>query len=378
MKATPLNKIHKQLGARMVDFAGWEMPVQYTGVREEHLAVRTKAGIFDVSHMGEIIICGPQAEAVVQKLTCNDASRLKPGESQYSALLTERGTFVDDIIVNRLAPELFLICVNASNANKDFAWVRPYAVADTTIENRSDDYFQIAIQGPGAIPMVEAIQGKGASPPPRAFTLIETTLAGCSVLLSRTGYTGEDGYEIYGRPADAEKIWTLLMEHGALPCGLGARDTLRLEAAMPLYGHEIDDSINPFEAGLGWIVKMEKGNFIGSESLRKIPPRPPLLKGGIQLSSPFEKGGWGDLKQLVGIEMTEPGIARQGCKVFDGEKEIGFVTSGTKSPFLNKAVAMSYVAAAFAVPTTKIAVDIHSKKRHGIIVPLPFYKRRKD
>lgn len=359
MKATPLNKIHKQLGARMVDFAGWEMPVQYTGVREEHMAVRTKAGLFDVSHMGEIIVRGPWAEATVQKLTCNDASRLKPGESQYSALLTEHGTFVDDIIVNRLGSESFLICVNASNADKDFESVRPHATPDTTIENRSDDYFQIAIQGPSAIPIVEAIQGEGASPlPPRPFTLVETNLAGCPVILARTGYTGEDGFEIYGEPADAEKIWTLLREKGALPCGLGARDTLRLEAAMPLYGHEIDDSINPFEAGLGWIVKMDKGDFIGREALRA------------RQAAPLRK-------KLVGIEMTEPGIARQGCKIFDGEKEIGFITSGTKSPFLDKAVAMGYVAADFAAPKTKIAVDIHSRKRHGIVVPLPFYRRKK-
>ncbi len=357
MKKTPLNEIHRKLGARMVDFAGWEMPVQYAGIREEHLAVRNKAGLFDVSHMGEIEVVGPEAQAIVQKITCNDAARLKAGQSQYSAFLTEKGTFVDDIIVNRLASDRFLICVNASNTDKDFAWVAPHATADTKIVNRSDAYFLIAIQGPDAENIVVATT---PSPiPTKSFTFMETKMDGIDVLLSRTGYTGEDGFEIYGPWKEAEKIWTPLIERGAVPCGLGARDTLRLEAALPLYGHEIDDTIQPDEAGLGWIVKREKGDFIGRDALGRMP--------GSTLP-----------RKLVGIEMTEPGIARQGCRIFSGDREIGIITSGTKSPYSDRSIAMGYVALDFASPNTKIAVDIHSKKRHAIIVPLPFYRRKNN
>jgi aminomethyltransferase len=355
---TPLNKIHKQLGARMVEFAGWEMPVVYQGVKEEHLAVRKKAGLFDVSHMGEIEIKGPQAESIVQKVTCNDASRLKPGQSQYSAFLTEKGTFVDDVIVNRLAADCFLICVNASNTDKDYEWIRRFATGDTSVENRSDNYSLIALQGPEAEKILNSIRARFVAPvPARPFTLVPTDLAGGPVIISRTGYTGEDGFEIYGRPEDAEKIWNLLQEQGAVPCGLGARDTLRLEAAYPLYGHEIDETINPYEANLGWIVKLEKGEFIGQEALRKLREAP------LQ-------------KKLAGVEMTEAGIARQGCKIYQGDREIGGVTSGTLSPFLDRAIALGYVKKPFDEIGTKIAVDIHRKRRQAIIVSLPFYKRK--
>ncbi len=343
----------------MVDFAGWEMPVQYTGVRDEHEAVRTKCGIFDVSHMGELEVRGPKAEELVQRVTCNDVSRLKSGDCQYSAFLTPNGTFIDDIIVNRLGAEHFLICVNASNIEKDFDWVRSFAIPDATVENRSDDYFQIAFQGPQAEGLVGAMLSEaappwGASPlPAKPFTLVQTQIAGCPVIVSRTGYTGEDGFEIYGAPQDVEKVWLPLMDRGARPCGLGARDTLRLEAAYPLYGHEIDDTIHPFEARLGWILKMDKGDFIGRDA---------LLKKKIE-------------KRLIGIEMTEPGIARQGCRIFHGEKEIGWVTSCTMSPTLDRAIALGYVGLDFSADGTKIEVDIHNKKRHAITVSLPFYKR---
>lgn len=352
MKSTPLNKIHRQLGARMVDFAGWEMPVQYTGVREEHMAVRTSCGLFDVSHMGEIEIHGPEAETVVQRATCNDASRLKPGRSQYSAFLTERGTFVDDVIVNRLAPDRFLICVNASNSTKDFEWIRDLATKTTAIQNVSDDYALIAVQGPEAESCLVK-SWRAASLPPRSFTFIESKIAGIPVILSRTGYTGEDGFEIYAPWDRAREIWDPLIEAGATPCGLGARDTLRLEAALPLYGHEIDDQTTPFEAGLAWIVKMDKGEFIGRDALRTAPVR----------------------KRLIGLEMREPGIARQGNEVLSGEKRVGVVTSGTKSPYLDRAIAMGFVPPNLAVPGAKIGIDIHNKTRHAEIVPLPFYRR---
>lgn len=353
MKQTPLNAAHRRLGARMVDFAGWEMPVQYSGVREEHMAVRTKCGLFDVSHMGEIEIAGPEALAIVQKVTCNDASKLTPGQSQYSAFLTERGTFVDDVIVNRLADDRFLICVNASNADKDFEWVRPHGTKTTAIVNASDQWALIAVQGPQAVNRVRAIH---ESPlPARPFTFIETTLFGVPVLLSRTGYTGEDGFEIYAPWNDAEKLWTALIDAGALPCGLGARDTLRLEAALALYGHEIDAQTTPYEAGLGWIVKMEKGDFIGRGALREAPIR----------------------KQLIGIEMREPGIARQGNDIYHDGQKVGAVVSGTKAPFLDRAIATGFVPPDFAAVGTKLEIDIHNKTRHAEVVSMPFYKRKK-
>ncbi len=354
MKKTPLHAIHKHLGARMVEFGGWEMPVQYAGIREEHLAVRQKAGVFDVSHMGEIAIRGKKALAMVQKITCNDASRLRPGQSQYSALLNEQGTFIDDIIVNRLADDSFLFCVNASNADKDFEWIRSQAIPEVTVENKSDDYSLIALQGPEADKILAALE---VSPrPEKAFTTVSSRVAGCDVLLSRTGYTGEDGFEIYGNPKEAEKIWSALLEKGAIPCGLGARDTLRVEAALPLYGHEISDTIDPFEARLNWIVKMEKGNFIGREALlTKMKPT----------------------RLLVGIGMIDPGIARQGYSIFHQEEAVGSITSGTQSPLLDRPIALGYAKKEFAAVETKLSVDIHKKRRHAEVVPLPFYKRKK-
>lgn len=353
---TPLNKIHRELGARMVDFAGWDMPVIYQGVAGEHLAVRKKAGIFDVSHMGEVDVRGPGAEALVQRVTCNDVSRMKIGDCQYSALLTERGTFVDDIIVNKLGPDHFLICVNASNAEKDFTWISSHATSNATVTNQSPNYFQIAVQGPEAMRIVGAICEWPL--PEKSFTFVRTKFLDRPVLIARTGYTGEDGCEIYGDPKDAEVVWTALMEGGAVPCGLGARDTLRLEAALSLYGHEIDDTIHPFESRLSWIVKLEKGAFIGRDALRA------------QQAAPLRK-------KLIGLAMTEPGIARAGCKIFDpdGENEIGWITSGTKTPCLDRPIALGYVKTSFSAENTKIAVDIHNKKRHAIVVRLPFYKR---
>lgn len=352
LKQTPLYKIHKQLGARIVDFAGWEMPVQYDSVIEEHHAVRKHSGMFDVSHMGELLVHGPKAEALVQKVTCNDVSKLQSGTCQYSALLNEQGTFVDDIIVNKITPEQFLICVNASNADKDFQWVKAFENADARVDNVSDQYFQIAVQGPEACDLIPH-----ASLPEKSFTFVQTIFNGKECLIARTGYTGEDGVEIYGRPQDAEMFWNYFLEKGVKPCGLGARDTLRLEACLPLYGHEIDDQTNPWEAGLSWIVKMDKGDFIGREALaqKKIS------------------------KKLIGIFMQESGFARQGCKIFDqsGEKEIGIVVSGTKSPTLDRAIATGFVLPEFSEIQKEFRVDIHQKKRQAVVTLRPFYKRKK-
>ncbi len=356
MKKTSLNQNHRDLKARMVDFAGWDMPVQYEGVRQEHMAVRTVCGVFDVSHMGEILVWGPKALATVQRLTCNDASRLNPGDCQYSALLTEEGTFVDDIIVSRLAEDRFFICVNASNAEKDFDWMRKNALSETQIEDVSEKYCLIAVQGPESEQML-----KKAWPdltlPHKSFTIAETKISDVPVLIARTGYTGENGFEIYGPWHDAEKIWNPILAAGATPCGLGARDTLRLEAALSLYGHEIDDTTTPAEAGLNWIVKMEKSDFLGRAALKNAVPR----------------------KKLVGLEMRESGIARQGYKIFAGDREVGVITSGTFSPFLDRAVALGYVDADVKFPLSDggLCVDIHNKKRHAEIVSLPFFKKKK-
>ena len=352
MKQTPLNQSHRSLGAKMVEFGGWEMPVQYSGIREEHLAVRLRAGLFDVSHMGEIEIRGPKALELVQRLTPNDASRLVPGHSQYSALLTEQGTFVDDIMVYRIAGDHFLLCVNASNSGKDFQWIRDHAIPGAEIEDRSDAWGLIALQGPLSRTLLPS--------PLKKNRFERREIAGVEVILSGTGYTGEDGFEIFCPADQATRIWEYLMEAGKpaglLPCGLGARDTLRLEASYPLYGHEIDDRTTPYEAGLGWIVKLEKGAFVG---------RAALLEKNVR-------------KRLIGIEMAEPGISRQGYKLFDGDREAGVVTSGTLSPTLEKPVAMGYLTEPLTkgeLVGKKIQVEIRSKRKEAVVVPLPFYKR---
>ncbi|MBI2068295.1 MAG: glycine cleavage system aminomethyltransferase GcvT [Deltaproteobacteria bacterium] len=349
---TPLHSLHKKLGAKMVDFAGWEMPVQYSGIKEEHLVVRKKAGLFDVSHMGEIEIYGQGALTLVQRLTCNDASRLESGRSQYSALLTEQGTFVDDIMVYRRAEDHFLLCVNASNTLKDFEWILSHRQPDVTIENRSNAWGLIALQGPLARQILSSSLKK--------TFFEETKLYGASVLLSATGYTGEDGFEIFCPASDAEKIWTEILERGKplglLPCGLGARDTLRLEAAYPLYGHEIDDKTTPWEAGLDWIVKMQKGDFIGRTALKE--PR--------------------NDKKPVGLKMIESGIPRQGYPVLLEDQEVGRITSGTFSPLLEIGIALASVTCCLTkeeLVGKRVRITIREKSRTAEIVRLPLHKQ---
>ncbi len=351
MKRTPLYENHKELGARMVEFGGWEMPVQYSGIKQEHLAVRQKAGLFDISHMGEIEIRGVRALEQLQRLTPNDVSRLQPGRSQYSALLTEQGTFVDDIMVYCLGPDHYLLCVNASNTEKDFKWIQAQLSAGAEALNRSDAWGLLALQGPIARSILPSDLKKNY--------FEKTSLAGAEVLLSATGYTGEDGFEIFCPREATPPIWTHLLQQGTkrglIPCGLGARDTLRLEASYPLYGHEIDDQTTPLEAGLAWIVKKEKGDFIGKTGL----------------SAPLKK-------RLIGLKLLEPGIARQGYKLFDQDREVGIITSGTLSPTLGEAVAMAYLTPPLTnepITGRKIQVDIRGKKKEAKVVPLPFYKR---
>ena len=366
------------MGAKMVDFNGWDMPVEYPasigcGIVNEHMAVRTGAGIFDVSHMGDIRISGPQALAAVQHLCMNDASRLELWQAQYSAMLHPQGTFVDDVIVHR-HPYGYLIVINAGTREKDFNWVRENTRQfDCTIENLSDVYTQIAVQGPRAAEVLQKISVANlAQIKPYWFTL--THLAwddGGSkrgvgdVMIARTGYSGEDGFEIYiaMSESDSVAVWNVLLEKGKefgiVPCGLGARNTLRLEAKLPLYGHEISDTINVWEAGLDRFCKMDKPEFVGRAALER------AKAAGVK-------------RTLVGLEMTERGIARDGFKVLDaGGSEIGYVSSGSPAPFLKKNIALAYVPPESAAVGTPVMVEIRGQRVGAVVVPTPFYKRPK-
>jgi len=360
---TPLYHIHQQLGARFVAFAGWEMPVQYAGIIEEHVAVRQRAGLFDVSHMGQIEIAGPDALAAVQLITSNDAGKLKLGQAQYSGLMTPAGTFVDDLLVYRFGNDHFLMVVNASNIEKDYAWIVEHIkpAGDASAINSSSRYALIACQGPAARGIVQQVANVDLSTV-RYYWFTHGEVAGVRATISRTGYTGEDGYEVFVPPASATKVWGALLEagkaDGLIPAGLGARDTLRLEAAMRLYGNDIDDTTTVLEADLEWIVGWTKADFNGKAAL------------AAQKAS-------GVARKLVGFEMIDRGIARHGYDVYvDGEKA-GFVTSGTQTPFLKKAIGMAYVPAGRTTPGTEFEVDVRGRRARARIVPLPFYKRPK-
>jgi aminomethyltransferase len=355
LKRTSLYASHLEAGARLVEFAGWEMPVQYAGVIEEHRAVRTAAGLFDVSHMGEVRVKGSGAEALLQRLTPNDVSKLAPGRAHYSGLLTERGTYVDDILVYRLGADDFLVVVNASNAGRDFEWIASRAELGAEVTDESDRYALLALQGPKAAEILEPLATPGATAL-RYYGFLQGEVAGVPALISRTGYTGEDGFELYLSPEDAPAVWRRLLEAGAAPAGLGARDTLRLEAAMALYGHEIDESTTPFEAGLGWVVKLDKGDFLGRDALAA------QREQGIP-------------RKLVGFEVQGRGIARQGHGVVSDGEAVGAVTSGTWSPTFEKALGMAYVPQELASPGTSLALDVRGKPLSAVIVDLPFYRR---
>ncbi len=361
-RRTPLYECHREAGARMVDFAGWEMPVQYAGVIDEHRAVRTAAGLFDVSHMGEVRVRGAGAEAFLQRLTPNDVARLVPGRAHYSGLLNERGTYLDDILVYRLAADDFLVVVNASNAARDAAWIAAAAAgeADVEVTDQSDGYALLALQGPAALGILAPLAATpdGDIAKLKYYGFAQGTVDGVPALISRTGYTGEDGFELYVAPADAPAVWRRLLAGGALPAGLGARDTLRLEAAMALYGHEIDETTTPFEAGLDWVVKLDKGEFLGRDALRA------RKAAGID-------------RKLVGFEVEGRGIARQGHGVVSagaGEK-VGEVTSGTWSPTFEKALGLAYVPPEMAAAGTPLALDVRGKTLAAKVVDTPFYRR---
>jgi len=357
------------MGAKMVEFNGWDMPVEYPsvgGIMAEHNAVRTGVGVFDVSHMGDIRLSGPQALAAVQHISMNDAARLAVGQAQYSALLYPQGTFVDDVIVHRLGEDDYLLVINAGTREKDFNWVRENARQfNCKIEHLSDDFTQIAIQGPKGVNLLQKLTDADLSAV-KFYWLTRGTVCGLkNILIARTGYTGEDGFEIY-IPADeatSTRVWNEILaagkEFGALPCGLGARNTLRLEAKLPLYGHEISDTINVWEAGLDRFIKMEKPEFIGRAALERAKAE-------------------GLKRTLVGLEMVERGIARDGYKVLDeAGKEIGYVTSGSPAPFLKKNIALAYVPPTHAATGMRVKVEILGQGVGAQVVPTPFYKRPK-
>ena len=371
IRKTALNAVHRQMGAKMVEFNGWDMPVEYPasiggGIINEHMAVRTGVGIFDVSHMGDIRLAGPQALAAVQHISMNDASKLALGQAQYSALLYPAGTFVDDVIVHRLGEDEYLLVINAGTREKDFNWVRDNTREfDCAVENLSDDYTQIAIQGPKGVNLLQKLTDANLSAV-KFYWVTRGTVCGIpNVLMGRTGYTAEDGFEIYV-PADeatSARVWKEILatgkEFGVVPCGLGSRNTLRLEGKLPLYGHEISDTINVWEAGLNRFCKMEKPEFIGRDALQR------ANSAGVKRS-------------LVGLEMTERGIARDGYKVLDGNGgEIGYVTSGSPAPFLKKNIALAYVPVAFSEEGTALRVEIRGQGVGAVVVPTPFYKRPK-
>jgi aminomethyltransferase len=359
LRRTPLYNLHRDLGAKMVDFGGWEMPVQYAGILEEHRAVRERVGLFDVSHMGEFVVTGAGALAALQALTPNDVGKLTDGRIHYSAFLTEKGTFVDDLLVYRRSADAYLLVVNAGNTPKDFAWASEHSHGDVRVEDHSARWALIAVQGPRAA----ALMAKLAVPDPSDlpyYGFRETKVEGAPTLVSRTGYTGEDGFEVYCPPEDAERLFRRLLDvgrpEGAVPCGLGARDTLRLEAKMALYGNDIDDTVTPWEADLGWIVKMNKGDFMGRDALAA------------------QKAA-GVPRKLVGFEMVDRGIARHGypAKTSAGP---GVVTSGTHSPTLGKPIGLALLPTAATTVGTEFEVEIRGRAAGARIVPTPFYKRK--
>ncbi len=366
LQKTPLYDEHLAAGGRMVPFAGYSLPVQYTSLAEEHIAVRTKAGLFDVSHMGEVFITGPKALDFVQSVSCNDHSKLAIGRAQYTGLMYPEGTFVDDMLVHRMDENEFLLVVNAANRNKDVAYLQALAEdADGVIvEDRSDLWAQMAVQGPIALEIVQALTSTDL-PAIRYYRFVWGEVAGRRALIARTGYTGEDGFELYTAPEDALTVWQALLKEGGpkglVPAGLGARDTLRFEAGMCLYGHEIDAETTPLEAGLGWIVKMAKGDFIGRDILEA-----------------QAENGTG--RRLVGFEMVDRGIARHDYEVFLGETDdnpAGSVTSGTQSPTFGKALGMAYLPTDHTDIGSEFFVQIRNRRLRAQVIKLPFYSRKK-
>ena len=357
-RRTPLNEAHRKLGARMVDFVGWDMPVQYSSVIGEHEAVRTAVGLFDVSHMGEVEFSGPGALETVNALISNDLARISDGQAVYAGLLDEQGTFVDDIVAYRFSPERIFICVNSSNREKDFAWMKAHAKGVKPVD-RGDDFAQIAVQGPKAAGLVQRLTKTDTSRI-GTYRFAEGQVAGVKCIISRTGYTGEDGFELYCAPDDAVKLWDALLtegqQDGVKPCGLGSRDSLRTEMKFALYGNDIDDKHTALEAGLGWIVKLDKPTFIGKDAL-------------------VAQKAAGVKRKLVGFEVTGSGIPRHGYAIHKDGKPVGEVTSGTMGPSVKKPIGIGYVPAELAAEGSTFDVDIRGRPVPAVVVKTPFYKK---
>ncbi|MDG0793905.1 glycine cleavage system aminomethyltransferase GcvT [Cohnella ginsengisoli] len=362
LKRTPLYPVYAELpGVRCIDFGGWELPVQFSGIQREHDAVRQQAGLFDVSHMGEFLVTGKDAERFLQRVTTNDVSKLADGQAQYTLMCYPDGGVVDDLLVYRIAADRFMAVVNASNIDKDFEWMRSHLIGDASLDNASHRYALLALQGPSA---ADILQAAGAAPDVLALPSFrfkpDTTLADVGALISRTGYTGEDGFEIYVPAERAGDVWQALMAAGEplglVPAGLGARDTLRFEARLPLYGQELSDTITPLEAGVGFFVKLDKDDFIGKDAL-------------------VTQKADGLPRKLVGIEMVDRGIPRSHYPVYAGETRIGDVTTGTHSPTLKRSLGLALVDAAYAALGTEIEVEIRGKRLKAEVIKTPFYKR---
>jgi aminomethyltransferase len=361
LRKTALNSVHRRLGAKMVNFGGWDMPVEYSGILSEHEAVRTRAGIFDVSHMGELEVRGEQALNLVQYVTCNNAAKLADGQIQYTGLMTPAGTFVDDFLVHRISERHYFLVVNAGNQEGDFAHIRANNHHGAQVENNGDRYSLLAIQGP----LAEHLLQRFTKVPLATICYYHFAFGnvdGVHCMIARTGYTGEDGFEIYFAPEYSEQIWDHLLDggsrEGVLPCGLGARNTLRLEASMCLYGHEIDETTTPWEAGLGWICKPDKGEFLGREIL-------------------VEQKQRGIPRKLVGFEMLDKRIGRDGYPVAIAGQELGRVTSGGPAPHLKKNIGMAYLPAGQTTIGTSIEIIVRGQPAAARIVEMPFYKRHK-
>lgn len=364
LKKTPLYPVYQELGAKTIDFGGWDLPVQFSSIKEEHYATRQAAGLFDVSHMGEISVEGNGSTAFLQRLLTNDLSKLAVNRAQYNLMCYENGGTVDDLLVYKQGEEKYLLVVNAANTEKDFEWIKKHAPNEVSVENKSEKYFQLAIQGPRAEQILQRLTPEPLSEISFFRFKDRIKLSGLEneVLISRTGYTGEDGFEVYGNPSDAVTLWKKLLEVGSedglLPVGLGARDTLRFEATLPLYGQEISSDITPIEAGLGFAVKTNKEeDFIGKSVLK-------------------EQKENGPNRRLVGLEMIEKGIPRHGYLVFDGEEEIGFVTTGTQSPTLEKNIGLALVPVSYAEEGRVVEVQVRKRKLKAKVISTPFYKRK--
>ncbi len=356
LKRTPLYDKHVSLGAKIVPFAGFEMPVLYTGIKDEHSAVRNNVGLFDVSHMGEFIVSGDDAHDYLQRLTLNDVSSLAIGQAQYSAMCNENGGIMDDLIVYRFEDQYMLV-VNASNLEKDYNWLHNHLSGDVLLKDGSDEIALVALQGPNARKLLETI-GMNSATSLKFYHHEQVAYLGYELTLARTGYTGELGFELYGSPESIRLVWDQLLENGKSlgiqPVGLGARDTLRMEMKYCLYGNDIDETTDPYEAGLGWITKLDKGDFIGRDAIKD---RKSMLS-----------------RRLVCFEMNERAVPRNGYQIFSGENIVGIVTSGTQSPSLQKGIGLAYINLPHAKSGSEIEVDIRGQRKSAVIVKPPFYK----